>query len=144
MTDELPIVIRAPDPGSVGERKFITEASCHARQPCNLPWNAWLPMYSPAVREARRDSASVTRVAEVDGVIVGFVIVKAGRLFMLYVKQKLRGERIGLRLLKAAMPGLIVGPVGLEIPVTGDLVTPSFRNWCRGHGFEFELPPTEG
>lgn len=139
MTDELPIGIRPP--ASKGERQLIVEASCHARQPPEIPWSPWFAMYSPAVYEAVNTGRVL--VGDSGGVVVGFVVVSPidrERLFMLYVKKDYRGERIGMRLLRAAMPDLISGPVGLEIPVTSDLVTPSFKHWCRRHGMEYELP----
>lgn len=120
--------------GERGERTFVAEASCHARQPSSTTWGAWLAMYSPAVYQAM-DSGRVL-IADLEGVAVGFAIASPDGLFMLYVKKAYRGNGIGLDLL-VAMYG-----VTRHFVTTADQLTPSWRLWCRRVGITYAIADT--
>lgn len=126
-----------------GERQLIVEASCHARQPRDIPWSAWRAMYEPAILDLIARHRHV--VAELDGVIVGFALARTERiglahLHTVYVKKDFRGHGYGKRLVAAVLG--VPGPIS-SIVTTADMLTPSFKAWCSRHAIRYTIA-TEG
>lgn len=122
--EEIPHVVRL-----AGERetKFLVETTAKVRQPNGVPWHAWKPIGEGLATKALGEG--VAHVIESGGVVLGFIVVRAGVLEMLYVKRDFRGHGFGAELLAAA---------GLAQPIAVRDSTTSWRVWCRLRGIRWE------
>lgn len=123
---------------AAGEEQLIIEASCHARQPREIPWSAWQAMYTPAIRELLERHQHV--VADLDGIVVGFALARARCLHTVYVKKDFRGNGYGKHLVAAVLGS--PGPIS-SIMTTADMLTPSFKAWCGRQSIRYTIA-TEG
>lgn len=121
-TSELPVEIRPMRPT---DYQFVFETTVKVRWPRrnSIPWAEWKLMHGPMVDHWMRDGQ--VRVAETQGVLLGFVVVAPTGVAMLYVKRGFRGDGIGLQLL---------GPAD----VRALLPTPSWQRWCEWRGVKWE------
>jgi len=117
-----------------GEYALVLESCLRARQPAAIPWCAWKAMYAPAIDAALAEGHCL--VLEMDGVIVGFAVAVTGKLFMVYVKLDFRGNGYGLRLLRELLPDQARK---MDFVTTADMLTPSWKAWCRGRGIKFTI-----
>jgi GNAT superfamily N-acetyltransferase len=124
---ELPVVVR---PMREGDRPFVFETTVKVRWPRTaVSWHEWSEVHGAMVDHWIRDG--FVRVAESDGVLLGFVVVAPKGVAMLYVKRGFRGDGIGLRLLQAC--GYPDGG-----PPRALLPTPSWARWCDRRGIAWE------
>lgn len=126
--------IRPYDASAGGEHALVLESCLRARQPAAIPWSAWRAMYTPSVDAALATGRCL--VLELDGVIVGFAVAATGNVFMLYVKLDFRGNGFGLRLLRELLPDQARK---MEFVTTADMLTPSWKAWCRAKGIRFTI-----
>lgn len=128
MTDELPITIRL---ALEAERKFCIETTLKVRRQQALrgpdravaesSWSTWERAMRPKWGHPQR-----ILVAESAGVVLGFLAQSGVLCEMIYVKRGFRGERIGVRLWRAAGEPAALDP------------TPSWRLWKEYHRREEE------
>lgn len=119
---------------STREYKLVLESCLRARQPSAIPWCAWEAMYTPAVDGALAKGRCL--VLDMDGVVTGFAVAVTGKLFFVYVKLEFRGNGYGLRLLRELLPGQARK---MDFVTTADMLTPSWKAWCRVRGIKFTI-----
>lgn len=129
-----PVITTIRVPIIAGEQTFIIESCLRARQPPGIPYGAWRAMYEPAIQNAVCHGESLVLV--MDDVVVGFVVTVESHLFMLYVKLDFRGNGYGMQLLREALPHQARA---LEFITTADMLTPSWKAWCRAKGIKFTI-----
>jgi hypothetical protein len=131
-TSELPVEIR---PMRQTDYQFVFETTVKVRWPrrASVPWWEWKQLHGPMVDHWIR--AGKVRIATVDGVLLGFVVIAPTGVAMIYVKRGFRGDGIGLRLL---IESGAWQPMGMLATMKALLPTPSWSRWCERRAVRWE------
>lgn len=126
--DSLDVTVR-PLGRARGEAEFVRETTLKVRWPRRegVTWRAWEAQHAAQVAEWVQDGRCF--VATSAETIIGFALWTGPALAMLYVKQGLRGNGVGLRLLETLPPGAtqVIQP------------TPCWKRWAQYHGIAWEV-----
>ena len=121
-------------PATEADHNFVWETTLMVRRPHGVPVKEWRSLHGNETTRVLAEGK--TAIIDAEGVILGFVVVSARGLEMLFVKKDWRGLGLGLLLLEEA-GACYPGSKDIAAPVVAP--TPSFRHWTRHHHLTWRM-----